>query len=162
MTFEALMSETFAAVSLGVVATLFLFAFWFSPGGVLALRRRAGELQPDVRLGYSTQTLYRVLEAYGDEGRRSFRRLLLGDMIFPAIYGALLYSLGGLLAREPMSSIAQHAAIAAAAFDYAENVFLLIVLRRFPFRSSALARLASICTSLKMVAIAVSVVSLLK
>src|SRR6185312_11632563 len=65
---EALMSETFAAVLLGLVATLFLFVFWFSPGGVLALRRRAGELQPDVRLGYSAQTLYRVLEAYGEEG----------------------------------------------------------------------------------------------
>ena len=65
------MSATFGAVLLGLVATLFLFVFWFSPGGVLALRRRAGELQPDVRLGYSTQTLYRVLEAYGDEGRRA-------------------------------------------------------------------------------------------
>jgi hypothetical protein len=154
------MSEALVAAILGVVAALFLCVFWLAPGGVLALWRRVGELQPDVRLGYSVQTLYRVLDAYGRDGRRSFGTLLLADMIFPAIYGGLLYSLGDLLAREPMSAIAQHAAIAGAAFDYAENVFLLLVLNRFPSRFSVIARLASISTSLKMAAIAVSVGSL--
>ena len=47
-------NETLLAQVLGIVTLAFLGGFWFLPGGVLALRRRAlGELQVDVRLGYS-------------------------------------------------------------------------------------------------------------
>ena len=154
------MRETFVATILSVVVGIFLCGFWLAPGGVLALRRRAGELQPDVRLGYSPSTLYRLLDAYGEEGRREFRRLLLADMVFPVIYAVLLYSLADLLASDSMRGIAQGAAIAGAALDYVENVSLLVVVRRFPSRSNAGAKIAAVSTSLKMAAIAISVAGL--
>ena len=150
-------SESSAALGLALLCALFLCGFWLAPGGVLALRRRAGgELQVDVRVAYGPSTLYRLLDVYGPEGRRSFRTMLLADMAFPAVYGALLY----VLADSLDSSIARHAAIAAAAFDYSENIFLLRVLRRLPSRSEAIARLAGICTSLKMAAIALTAAAL--
>jgi len=128
--------------------------------GELALRRRAGgELQVDLRFSYTPETLYRLLDLYGEDGRRSFRNLLLADMIFPAVYAATLYSLGGLIASaHPFAvtavAVGRCAGIAAALFDYGENLFLLYVLRNLKSRSDRIARLAGICTTLKVVAFA--------
>src|SRR5215471_1593321 len=100
------MNELNASIALAVLTVVFLCWFWFAPGGVLALRRRAGgELQVDVRLAYSPGTLYRLLDAYGDEGRRMFRRMLHADMIFPAVYGATLFLWGEMLASSPHSAM---------------------------------------------------------
>lgn len=52
-------NETQLAHLLGLATVLFLCGFCLLPGGVLALRRLAkGEMQVDVRLGYSPSTLY--------------------------------------------------------------------------------------------------------
>jgi hypothetical protein len=150
------MNERLLAELLGLATLCFLCGFWFLPEGVLALRRRAhGELQVDTRLGYNPKTLYRLLRLYGPDGIRSFRRMLLADMIFPAVYGALLFVIGDLvIATHPTMIAAGSAvrvmAIAAAAFDYLENFFLLRVLRRLPEPLNFTARMAGICTSLKM------------
>jgi hypothetical protein len=65
----------------------------------LALRLLArGEPQVDVRPGYSPETLYRLRQLYGSQGIRMFRRMLMADMIFPAVYGTLLFLLGDLAA----------------------------------------------------------------
>jgi hypothetical protein len=149
-------SETQLSYLLGFATVLFLCGFWLLPGGVLALRQRAnGEVQVDVRAGYSPVTLYRLLQAYGQEGRASFKRMLLADMLFPAVYGAFLVTVADLaVSSDPITinaaSVARTAAIAAAGWDYAENIFLLAVLHRFPVVQSGLARLAGLCTSAKM------------
>jgi hypothetical protein len=111
---------------LGFVTVLFLCGFWLLPGGVLALRRRAGEMQADVRLGYTPATLYRLLKAYGPEGRASFKRMLLADMVFPAVYGAFLVALADLAAASgPLAIkaafVARAASISAAGWDYIEK-----------------------------------------
>jgi integrase len=159
-------AELHTATALAVLAAIFLCAFWFAPGGVLALRRRAdGALQVDLRVGYSPDTLYRLLDLYGEAGRRSFRALLLADMIFPAVYGATLYLFGDLLGSAfpraaSLASAARYAAIAAALFDYGENLFLLHVLRHRASRPTVSAHLAGICTTLKMTAFAIAALSL--
>lgn len=151
-----MMNERLLAEVLGFATLCFLCGFWFLPGGVLALRRRArGELQVDVRLGYSPDTLYRLLRVYGADGMGSFRRMLLADMIFPMVYGALLFVIGDLVIAAHPSMIAEGLvvramAIAAAAFDYLENLLLLRVLHRLPEPLNFTARAAGICTSLKM------------
>jgi len=161
------MSELNASIALAVLTVVFLCWFWFAPGGVLALRRRAGgELQVDVRLAYTPATLYRLLDAYGPTGRRSFRAMLLADMVFPAIYGAMLYLLGDALAAvSPHASglavAARSAALAAAAFDYAENFFLLHVLAHFDSRPTTSARFAAIFTTAKMIAFVIAVTALI-
>ncbi len=153
-------NEPLLAELLGIIALAFLGGFWFLPGGVLALRRRAlGELQVDVRPGYSPNTLYRILQLYGRDGIRSFRRMLLADMIFPLVYGTLFFLLGDLAAEVRPAAlrsagVVQVMAIAAAGFDYIENILLLFVLHRLPGRQDVAACAAGICTSLKMLSFA--------
>jgi len=152
-------NEPLYAAMLGVAALGFLTGFWLLPGGVLALRRRAlGELQVDVRPGYSPKTLYRLLRLYGADGVRSFRRMLMADLIFPAVYGSLFWVLGDLaLAAHPaafwLASFAQVLGIIAAGLDYLENCFLLLALRSFPVERPFAARAAGISTSLKLLSI---------
>ncbi len=144
-------NETQLAYVLGFATVLFLCGFWLLPGGVLALRRRAyGELQVDVRAGYSPATLYRLLQSYGPEGRALFKRMLLADMVFPAVYAAFLVTLANLAGASDAASAARVAAIAAAGWDYIENMLLLFVLHRFPACQSSAARLAGLSTSAKM------------
>jgi hypothetical protein len=156
------MDATRLTLLLGILSVAFLCGFWFGPGGVLALRRRAGgELQVDLRFFYTPGTLYRLLDLYGEDGRRSFRNLLLADMIFPAVYAATLYSLGGLIASTHpahvlLASVGRCTGIAAALFDYGENLSLLYVMRNLKSPPDGIADLAGICTMLKVVAFAVS------
>jgi hypothetical protein len=160
-------NETLFAWVFGVLTMGFLCGFWLLPGGVLALRRRAqGELQVDLRPGYGPDTLYRILKIYGSDGIRWFRNMLVADMFFPAVYGTLLFLLGDLAsAHHPAAGIVCVIAIAAAGFDYAENILLLYLLRLLPSRQDFVARAAGICTSLKTLSLfaslgALAVVSL--
>ena len=160
------MNELIVVVFLFAIVGGFLGWFWLAPGGVLSLRRLAdGDLQVDVRLAYSPNTLYRLLEKYGKEGRQSFLRMLRIDMVFPAVYSTALYLLADLLAalhgtQWKTWNIAQIFAISAAVFDYIENALLWSIVRRFPARHVPLARAASICTSLKMLSFFVAIFSL--
>ena len=159
------LNETLWTALLGAVTLVFLIGFWLLPGGVLALRRLAlGELQVDVRLGYSPDTLYRILRLYGPDGIRSFRYMLLVDMVFPAVYGTLFFLLGDLAAVAHPGAlwpgIVRVMAITAAGFDYLENMLLIFVLRHLPARQVGAARAAGICTSLKMLSFAVALGSL--
>jgi hypothetical protein len=158
--------ETQLAEIFGALTVAFLAGFWLLPGGVLALRRRAGgEPQVDVRPGYSPATLYRLLQLYGAQGIRMFRRLLLADMVFPAVYATFLYLLGDLAAAaHPGAARAARVvcvmAIAAASFDYLENLSLLYVLHCLPGRHNLAARAAGLCTSLKMLSFIAALVAL--
>lgn len=148
-------------VVLSLLTVAFLGAFWGIPGPVRTLRRRAGgALQADLRLAYGPDILYRLLDAYGQAGRRLFRHTLYADMIFPALYAATLGAYGGALAPHAQAATIKFAA-AAALFDYGENGFLLAVLRKYPARSRLLARLAGLCTTAKMLALATALVLLM-
>lgn len=158
------MCESAIAKILAVVTVAGLGAFWLAPGGVLSLRRRAGgAMQVDLRVSYRSDTLYGLLETYGPAGRRSFRRMLLADMVFPALYGATLYlcaDLLGSIRASGFADLARFGAIAAATFDYAENFFLLHAVRHWAARPVGIARLASTCTSSKVAALGLTAVSL--
>lgn len=161
------MSESKLALLSGMLSLVFLIAFWFSPAGVLALRRIAGgALQVDLRPGYRPDTLYRLLQAYGPPGIRSFRAMLVADMVFPVIYGATLYMSGDLLAagHPPSSTLTvwiHCAAVSAAAFDYGENLALLAVIQRLPSRSNRLAQTAGVFTTSKAISLAAALLALL-
>lgn len=158
--------ESSTAMLLGTATLVFLATFWLMPGGVLELRRRAlGGLPVDLRPGYSPETLYALLRLYGSEGVRSFRRLLLADLVFPAVYGAFLFSLGDLAAAAHRGAVWIAVAIRVMALftagcDYAENIFLLVVLHALPQRRPAAVRAASLCTTLKMTGFALALAAL--
>ena len=149
-------TESHLAQVFGLLTLAFLCGFWFLPRGVLALRRRAlGEVQVDVRPVYSHETLYRLLQLYGPEGIGWFRKMLIADMFFPAVYGTFLFLLGDLASvAHPAARIARVTAIVAAGFDYLENIFLLQVLRCLPSHNKFAARAAGICTALKTLSLA--------
>ena len=116
-------------------------------------------------LAYGPDTLYRLLDAYGPQGRRWFRAMLLADMVFPAMYGATLFMWGDVLGTAcPQAATAASAAcscaIGAAAFDYCENLFLLNAVRRWDSRPYAVGLIAGTFTTLKMAAFAATAASL--
>lgn len=148
-------------MTLGLVLTLvsagFLAVFWFSPRGVLALRRRAGgALQVDVRAGYSPRTLFELLEDYGENGRTDFQWMLRLDMIFPVVYASAIWSLAGAVHSVAPGILGA----AAASMDYAENLCLLRAVRAYPDRRHRVAVAAGVATSLKFVLLAAALATL--
>jgi len=138
-----------------IAAGLFLAALWLAPGGVYPLRRRSGEWQVDVRAGYDATTLYRLLDAYGEAGRRGYRRMLMLDLSFPLVYGAAFYLVAISLGAPDRHSavLAQGLLLLGAACDYLEDVLLLRILRRFPRRLERTAGIAGVATSGKVLAL---------
>ena len=145
----------FALLTLGALALAFMALFWLTPFGVPPLRQLgAGQPSPDLTFGYTADETYRLLELYGVKGRAHWRRLLLADMIFPAVYAALLALLGlawvrWLAAGAPWSILVVAFPVVAAAADYAENILLLRVIAIMPERFPVLVASASIFTRLK-------------
>ena len=145
------------ALELALAITLagFLALFWLTPIGVPALRRLSGEMPPDLRFGYRPDDAYRLIERYGQRGRAHWRRLLLLDLVFPAVYAALFTLLLSRWAdwvhAGPLWRAAAAVPLLAAASDYAENVLLLEVLRAWPRRIPPMLAAASLFTRAKFI-----------
>lgn len=153
------MTEDVVVWSLGLACLLFLANFWLTPWGVLALRHQAGgEIQIDLRPFYRPQDLRRLLDAYGPVGRTMFHRMLLVDMVFPAVYAGFFAALALAVPASPMSRPAAGLAMVAALMDYGENVCLLAVLTRWPAFDNGLARHVARFTTAKGTAMAVTVI----
>jgi hypothetical protein len=133
--------------ALGALSLAFLMLFWLSPIGAPTLKRLGeGKLSPDLTFGYGPEDTYRLLEVYGQRGIAHWRRLLLLDMIFPGVYGALLALLASRWAIWADAGPAWRAVAIAcptisAAADYFENILLLYVIasvpKKFPFAVTA-------------------------
>jgi hypothetical protein len=157
------MNELTIAILLLATVASFLGWFWFAPGGVLDLRKRAnGELQVDVRPSYSPDQLYGLLDSYGEDGRQSFRRNLLLDMVFPLTVVMAAWAVANVVhGTHGFAAIARVTSIAVAIFDYAENFLLLRVLKDFPARSDSSARFASLFTSIKGLSYVLTILALI-
>src|SRR5262245_11240951 len=142
---------------LGAACLGFLALFWLSPLGVPALKRLGGgALSPDLRFGYRPDETYRLLAHYGEKGFAHWRRMLWIDMVFPAVYAALLALLAIEWARwvHPgaiWSAFAVACPVGAALSDYVENALLLHVIAAFPARRDGAVRVASVFTQTKFV-----------
>lgn len=136
--------------ALFAVVAGFLLWFWFSRHGASSLSRyTGGELPVDLGFYYSPDKLYRHLDLYGEAGRRSFRLTQLVDCIYPLFYGAAFWSLAGDLEAPGAALLIRASILIAALFDYAEDILLLLVLKAYPVRKNAWARLAAGCTFIK-------------
>jgi hypothetical protein len=139
--------------------TAFLVLFWFTPAGIPTLKRLgAGEMSPDLRLHYGAEETYRLLDLYGPAGIAHWRRMLWLDMIFPAVYAALLATLALDWARwvdagPTWRLLAAGLPVLAAASDYAENILLLGILAALPRRIPARVAIASVFTTIKHLAV---------
>jgi hypothetical protein len=105
-----------------------------------------GEPVLDLRPGFGPAEAYDLLSRLGAAGRTSYLTMLWTvDLLLPALFGAALWSaLGaGALVRW------RWLALAAAAFDYLENVALSALILSFPRPHPLLAILAGLLTAAK-------------
>ena len=141
--------------ALGAVTLAFLMLFWLSPIGVPRLKRLGeGKPSPDLTFGYGPDDTYRLLGVYGQRGITHWRRLLLLDMIFPGVYGALLALLASRWAMSVDAGPAWRAIeiacpIISAAADYIENILLLHVIASIPKQIPLAVTTASAFTRVK-------------
>jgi hypothetical protein len=142
-------------LAFGALSLLFLGFFWLTPWGVRRMTAYGhGEKQLDLRMFYSPTHARRLLQRYEEDGIAHFRRLLLVDMAFPAIYAIFLARLGLWATGHagPAVTAMTVGPVVAAAFDYAENALLLRALAIWPQSGDRLIRLASACTTAKFLA----------
>jgi hypothetical protein len=122
---------------------------------------------PDLSLWYTPGDLYRMAEAYGNQGRRAYvRARFTFDLIWPIVYGAFLSTtISWLYARAFAPGtrwrLANLAPPLGVVLDYMENLSTSVVMLRYPSRTPLVDTLAPIFTSLKWVLVGGSFVLLI-
>lgn len=150
--------------AVALTAAIFvLFAVLVLPAESERATRFAGEAgSPDLSILYSSEDLYRMAEAYGEEGRREYvRARFTFDLAWPLVYGAALISALSRLTRVawPHSEIAGRAnlvPLAGMAADYLENINAAVVMASYPARMDIAAALAPAFTLVKWSLLGVS------
>lgn len=133
------------------------FFFWMFNLSSLPLstaelgRLSNGEDLFDVRLYYSAQEAFRVMDRYGAKGRAWYLRFLAADFLFLAIYGfafSLLFTRMAIAIFGPSSSWIKVnlLPLGIALADSVENLCLLILFIVYPERSLLPATIAGIAT----------------
>lgn len=135
-----------------------LFTLLVLPGQAASARTSGGEAgSPDMSFYYSSSELYRMAEAYGEQGRQAYLRARWTfDLVWPLVYTLFLStSLSWLLGRAlPGSSgwrILNLFPVAGMLFDYLENSATSLVMLRYPDPVPVAAGLAPFFTALKWV-----------
>ena len=122
---------------------------------------------PDLALYYTSQDLYCMADAYGEEGRVAYiQGHFTFDVIWPLVYTTFLICVLSWLTRRGFAegSSWQYVnllPLLAALFDFLENASTSLVMYRYPTRLSMLAALAGIFTTLKWVFVGMSFLALL-
>jgi hypothetical protein len=145
-----------------------LFSVWVLPGQSAAAEKYAGTAgSPDQSFFYSPSDLYRMAEAYGEEGRQAYvRARFTFDLVFPVVYTlflvtAISWLFGKAFAPDSPWRRANLAPLLGALFDFAENVSAAVVMARYPQRTPVFDVLASAFTPLKWLFVGGSFVLLL-
>ncbi len=166
-------SEIIHWFSTGWVVLMALMVFFLFI--VLVLPNQAGKSEtdfgdigsPDLSFYYNADDLYRMAEAYGEEGRQSYvRARYTFDLVWPLVYTIFLitgiswvtrraFAVGSLWLR------ANLVPIPGAIFDYLENVSTSVVMVRYPAQTGVLDGIATVFTMAKWVFIYLSFVLLL-
>ena len=163
-------SHWLRAVSTGWVtlASLVIFIFFSAlvlPGQSTAADGVAGDAgSPDTSFIYSPGDLYRMAEAYGEEGRRAYvRARFTFDVLWPVVYTlflvtAISWLFGKAFAPESRWHRANLLPVLGAVFDYVENISTSIVMLRYPEATAVVDLLAPVATGLKWLSLGVSFV----
>lgn len=109
----------------------------------------------DLLLSYSPDTVYRMIEAYGDEGRPYYRNFAMSfDLAYPVVYSVFLSLLIGWLLQRVTPAASRWRLLnllpfGGMLFDWLENASVIAMLTSYPAVTPNLARIGSLCTSLK-------------
>ncbi len=142
-----------------ILSTLILG--WVSPKEAIKARLKADYFSTDSTFGYTPDDLYTMLDKYRTSPSDEFdahKTFILYDLIYPwfyAITAALLiaYLLPSLSADYRHMRFLTLLPVAAAVFDYLENITMYFILRSYPQRVPALVLVSRTMTMLKLVLI---------
>ncbi len=121
---------------------------------------------PDIMLTYSAAALYHIAGVLGETGRNEYiwARFTF-DVVWPVLYTAFLALTIGWLTDYAFApaSLWQKAnllPLAAALFDFLENVSTSLVMARYPQETAVIAELAGLFTLVKWIMVAICGVAL--
>ena len=125
------------------------------PFGLSKIKPYAGNASIlDVETYYTAAQAYQRLDLFGEQGRAAYLRILMGDLVYPALLGLFLSVAITLVLRQVLP--AHHRwhklnllPIANLALDYLENMLLITLLTSFPSHLDAVAMLAGWVTFAK-------------
>jgi len=143
-------------VALAALVLFLLFTALVLPQQASQAEQATGSAEsPDTSLFYSPQALYRMAEAYGEEGRRAYvRARFTFDLVWPLVYMLFLVTATSWAFRQafPPDSRWQRANLVpllALLFDYLENASTSIVMLRYPAHTAVVDLLAPLFTLFK-------------
>ncbi len=145
-----------------------LFSALVLPGqSVSSESQNPNDGSPDLSFYYSAADLYRMAEAYGEQGRSAYiQARFTFDLVWPLVYTFFLVTAISWLFKQafPAQSIWQQAnllPILGMIFDYLENISTSLVMWRYPAQTMFVAGLAGIFTALKWILIGSSFIILI-
>ena len=166
-------SDWLSRISTGWVALAALLIFLLFTALVLPQQATKAELEtgsadsPDTSFFYTPGELYRIAEAYGEQGRQAYiRARFTFDLIWPLIYTlflvtAISWVFGRAFAPDSRWQRTNLAPLLGALFDYLENVSTSLVMGRYPAQTPVVDLLAPLFTALKWALLGVSFLLLL-
>ena len=155
-------------VALASLVVFLLFTALVLPGQSASAEAVAGGAgSPDTSLTYSAQDLYRMAEAYGEQGREAYiRARFTFDIVWPLVYTlflvtAISWVFGKAFAPGSPWQRANLLPVLGALSDLMENVSTSLVMARYPAQTPVMASLAPVFTLVKWVLLGASFVLLL-
>jgi len=145
-------------LTLAALAGFLLFTALVLPGQSQQARANSGGARtPDLSFIYTADDLYRMAEAYGPDGRQAYiRARFTFDLVWPLVYTCFLatslsWALGRALPESSRWRTLNLVPLAAALFDYLENVATSLVIGRYPAATPGIDVLATFFTPLKWI-----------
>jgi hypothetical protein len=126
-----------------------------------------GAGSPDTSFLYSSEDLYHIAEAYGEQGRAAYvRARYTFDLIWPLVYVLFLtsgisWTYGRAFEEGSRWRRANLLPLLAALADYLENLATSVVMLRYPARTDVLDVLAPVFTATKWALIGASFAALI-
>jgi hypothetical protein len=141
-------------VTLVALLVFLLFTALVLPGQAAASPAGA-DWTPDLSFFYTADELYRLAEAYGEQGRAAYiEQRFTFDLVWPVVYTAFLVTAIGWLFRRAFApgspwQFANLAPVLGMIFDYLENISASLVMARYPAETPLVDGLAPIFTAVK-------------
>ena len=149
-------------VALASLLIFLLFASLVLPAQATRAEQETGSTEsPDTSFFYTSADLYRLAEAYGEQGRQAYvwARFTF-DLVWPLVYTLFLVTAIGWASRAFAAGspwrLANLVPLLGALFDYLENLAASAVMLRYPAQTAGVDLLAPAFTALKWVLLAAS------
>ena len=155
-------------VALTAVVIFVLFTALVLPGQASSAESDGGGAgSPDLSFFYTAEDLYRMAEAYGEEGRQSYVRVRFTfDLIWPLVYTVFLATATSWVYRRAFAPEAlwqrvNIVPVLGALLDLLENISTSVVMIRYPSPTAVVDMLAPVFTMVKWVLVGTSFVLLI-